>query len=155
MKLLRIYTDTSVFGGCFDEEFAQESKAFFEEIRAGKFVLVISATGLGELEKAPDYVQKVLTELAPETVEVIDFSEEIILLRDAYLKAGILGPEGKADAEHIAAASVADVDFVVSWNFKHMVHYEKISGYQAINLMNGYKEIRIYSPKEVVDDDEE
>ncbi len=40
--------------------------------------------------------------------------------------------------------------FVVSWNFKHIVHYEKIAGYQAVNLLNGYKEIRIYSPKEVV-----
>jgi len=45
---------------------------------------------------------------------------------------------------------VADVDFVVSWNFKHIVHYEKIIAYHAVNLMNGYKEIGIYSPKEVV-----
>ncbi len=155
MKLLRIYADTSVFGGCFDEEFAEESKAFFEDIKAGKFMLVISDTALGELERAPDYVQRILTELPAERVEVIDFCDEIALLRDAYLKAGIVGPESKADAEHIAAASIADVDFVVSWNFKHIVHYEKISGYQAINLINGYKEIRIYSPKEVVDNDEE
>ena len=52
-------------------------------------------------------------------------------------------------------ASVADVDFVVSWNFKHIVHYEKISGYQAVNLMGGYKEIRIYSPRELVESEEE
>lgn len=155
MKLLRIYADTSVFGGCFDEEFADESKMLFEDIKAGKFTLVVSGTTLGELEKAPDYVQKVLSQLPPERLEVIDFCDEIALLRDAYLEAGILGSESKADAEHIAAASVADVDFVVSWNFKHIVHYEKISGYQAINLMNGYKEIRIYSPKEVVENEEE
>ena len=154
MKLLRVYADTSVFGGCFDEEFAQESKAFFEDVRNGKFTLVVSATVLAELEKVPDHVQKVLTELPPETVEAIEFSEEIAVLRDAYLKAGILRQEARADAEHIAAASVADVDFVISWNFKHVVLYEKISGYQAINLMNSYKEIRIYSPKEVVEDEE-
>ena len=155
MKLLRVYADTSVFGGCFDEEFAEESKAFFEDVRSGKFTLVVSATVLAELEKAPNHVQKVLTELPPETVEAIEYSEEIGILRDAYLKAGILRPEAQADAEHIAAASVADVDFVISWNFKHVVHYDKISGYQAINLMNGYKEIRIYSPKEVVVDEKE
>jgi len=150
MKQLRIYADTSVFGGCFDKEFAEESKSLFEDIKAGKFALVISSTTLGELEKAPDYVKKVLAELPTENVEVINFCDEIVVLRDAYLEAGILGSEGKADAEHIAAASVADVDFVVSWNFKHIVHYEKIRGYQAINLINGYKEIHIYSPKEVV-----
>jgi len=155
MKQLRIYADTSVFGGYFDEEFAKESKLLFENIKKGKFLLVISTTILGELEKAPDHVQKVLSELPPEMVELIEFSKEIGLLRDAYLEAGIVGTEHKADAEHIATASVADVDFVVSWNFKHIVHYEKINGYQAINLMNGYKEIRIYSPKEVVENDKE
>ena len=155
MKRFRVYADTSVFGGCFDDEFAEESKLFFADIKAGKFVLAISATTLGELERAPDYVQSVLAELPSEQVEVIEYCDEIARLRDAYLEARIVDSENKADAEHIASASIADVDFVVSWNFKHIVHYEKISGYQAVNLMNGYKEIRIYSPKEVVGNDEE
>ena len=60
MRRPRIYADTSVFGGCFDDEFATESKLFFESIKSGKFMLVISTTTLGELEKAPDYVQNVL-----------------------------------------------------------------------------------------------
>jgi len=71
------------------------------------------------------------------------------------LRAGILEPESSADAEHIASAPIAGVNFVVSWNFKHIVHYERISAYQAVNLMNGYREIRIYSPREVVNYDEE
>jgi len=155
MKQFRVYADTSVFGGCFDDEFAKESKLLFTDIKAGKFVLVVSATTLGELNRAPDYVQKVLIELPLENVEIIEFGDEIARLRDAYLQAKIVAPEAKADAEHIASASVADVDFVVSWNFKHIVHFEKISGYQAVNLMNGYKEIRIYSPKEVVESGQE
>ncbi len=150
MKQFRVYADTSVFGGCFDKEFAEESKRFFADIKAGKFVLVISTTILRELDKAPDYVQRVLNDLSPENVEIVESSDEISFLRDAYLQAGILGLGSNADAEHIASASVAEADFVVSWNFKHIVHYEKIAGYQAVNLLNGYKEIRIYSPKEVV-----
>lgn len=150
MKKHRIYADTSVFGGCFDEEFSEESKALFEDIKAGKFMLVVAATTLRELDNAPDYVQRILADLPPDTVEVINYSKEIGILRDAYLEAGIVGNTCKADAEHVAAASVAEVDFIVSWNFKHIVHYEKISGYQAVNLLNGYKPICIYSPKEVV-----
>jgi len=153
MKQLRVYADTSVFGGCFDDEFAKESKSFFEDIKAGKFIIVVSSTTLGELDRAPQQVQKVLAGLPAENVEIIEFSDEIAHLRDAYLDARIVGPEGRADAEHIASASVADVDFVVSWNFRHIVHFERIAGYQAVNLMNGYKEIRIYSPKEVVESD--
>jgi len=151
MKQLRVYADTSVFGGCFDDEFSPESKKFFEEIRESKFILVVSETTLIELNRAPDFVQKILTELPAENVERMNFSEEISLLRDAYVEAKIVGPESRADAEHIASATVADVDFVVSWNFKHIVHYDKISGYQSVNLMKGYREIRIYSPKEVVE----
>lgn len=155
MKRFRVYADTSVFGGCFDDEFAEESKSLFANIKAGNFTLVVSTTTLAELRRAPDYVRQVLAELPRDAVEALEFSEEIVRLRDAYLAAGILEPENKSDAEHIASASVADVDFVVSWNFKHIVHFKKIAGYQAVNLMNGYKQIRIYSPKEVVESDEE
>jgi predicted nucleic acid-binding protein len=155
MKRFRVYADTSVFGGCFDDEFADESSRFFTAIREGRFTLLVSATTLAELQKAPDNVRRVLAQLPPDAVEVLEFSQEIARLRDAYLAAGILKQENKSDAEHIASASVADSDFVVSWNFRHIVHFEKIAKYQAVNLMNGYREIRIYSPKEVVESDEE
>lgn len=151
MKQLRIYLDTSVFGGCFDEIFRKESELLFQEIKNGKFTLVISGTTSRELNDAPQTVQDVLTGLPPEMVEIIDLSEEIYALRDAYLKAAVVGPASEADAEHIAAATVAGVDFVVSWNFKHIVHYDKIRGFQAINLLQGYEPIQIFSPKEVVD----
>lgn len=150
MKRLRIYADTSVFGGCFDDEFSEDSKALFDEIRDGRFILVISTTSLKELNHAPDYVQQVLADLPPQMIQIIDYSEEIATLRDAYLNANVVGHSCKSDAEHIAAASVAEVDLVVSWNFKHIVHFEKISGYHAVNLLNGYKTIRIFSPKEVI-----
>jgi len=155
MKLFRVYADTSVFGGCFDDEFARESKLFFAEVAASQFILVISTTTLTELQRAPQRVRKVLANLPPQKVEIVEFSDEIASLRDAYLQAGILGPDAKADAEHIASASIAEVDIVVSWNFKHIVHFEKISGFQAVNLMKGYNQIRIYSPREVVNYDEE
>lgn len=150
MKKLRIYLDTSVFGGCFDDEFAEESKALFEQIKNGEFKLVISGTTLREIEKAPEYVQRILADLPVDNVELIDYSDAIAILRDEYIKTGVVGKSSKADAEHIASASVAGVDFVVSWNFKHIVHYDKINGYQAVNLLQGYKAINIYSPKEVV-----
>ena len=151
MKQLRIYADTSVFGGSFDEEFEKESKQLFEDIKQGKFLLVISETTERELNDAPPEVQEILGGLPPHMVETVSFSDEIRALRDAYLKAAVVGPSCEADAEHIAAASIALVDSDVSWNFKHIVHYEKIRGFQAINLLHGYEPIQIVSPKEVVD----
>jgi hypothetical protein len=154
MKRFRVYADTSVYGGCFDEEFVRESRGFFDAVHSGRFTLVVSPTVLTELQRAPEQVRKVLAGLPPAAIEMMDFSDEIRLLRDAYLQARVLGAEHLADAEHIASASVAEVDFVVSWNFKHIVQFEKIAAYQGVNLLNGYREIRIYSPKEVVANEE-
>jgi predicted nucleic acid-binding protein len=155
MKRLRVYADTSVYGGCFDEEFARESLAFFEAVRKGKFRLIVSPTVLAELQRAPLQVRRVLAELSEQAVEMVEIADEVERLRDAYLEAKVLSLEHLADAEHIASASVAEVDFVVSWNFKHIVQFEKITGYQAVNLLNGYREIRIYSPREVVANEDE
>lgn len=149
-KKLRIYVDTSVFGGCFDEEFAEESLTLFEEIKAGKFILALSSVTLQELSLAPEIVRRVLANLPPEVIEIIPDSSEILQLRDAYLAAKVVGPSCANDAQHIAAASVATVDLVVSWNFKHIVHYDKINSYHGVNLLHGYRPIPIYSPKEVV-----
>lgn len=148
-RLLRIYVDTSVFGGCFDDQFSVASRQIFENAIRGMFRLVISDTTLVELAGAPDQVQAILQSLSV-PVEYVRLTEEIEHLRDAYIAARVVGPASLLDAEHIASASVADVDLIVSWNFRHIVHYEKISGYHGVNLLNGYRPIRIFSPLEVV-----
>ena len=38
-----------------------------------------------------------------------------------------------------------------SWNFRHIVNFQKIPRYNAVNTLNGYKEIAIYSPLEVIE----
>lgn len=148
---IRVYADTSVFGGCFNVEFEEASRRFFEEIRQGRIQLVLSDTTALELTAAPESVRRVLTDLPPASIERIYLNEQVERLRDAYLAHGVVGPASKRDAEHIAAATIADVDLIVSWNFKHIVHYEKISGYQGVNMLEGYNAIRIYSPLEVID----
>jgi predicted nucleic acid-binding protein len=150
MGPLRVYADTSVFGGCFDREFDVTSIRFFEEIRRGEYVVVVSDVTLDELELAPDKVRRVLVDLPPEHVELVSVPLESDELRRAYLEAAVVGPASSNDAAHIAVATVADVDLVVSWNFKHIVHFEKIAGYEGVNRGRGYRSPRIYSPREVV-----
>jgi hypothetical protein len=151
VKLYRIYADTSVFGGCFDKKFARESHTLFEEIKGGRFHLVLSGTILRELQRAPVEVREVVGRLPEDCLEILEPSEEVERLRDAYIEAGVVGPSSLLDAEHIAAASVAGVDLIVSWNFRHIVHFEKIRGYHAVNLMQGYHAIPIHSPTEVIE----
>jgi hypothetical protein len=147
---IRVYADTSVFGGCFDVEFAEPSRRFFDEVRQGRIRLVFSDTTALELTKAPEEVRRVLIDLPPSVIERVFVNAEVERLRDAYLAHGVVGSASQRDAEHIAAATIAEVDMIVSWNFKHIVHYDKISGYQGVNMLEGYDAIRIYSPLEVV-----
>jgi hypothetical protein len=150
MRTLRVYADTSVFGGCFDEEFDKDSLAFFREVADGRFILVVSLVTLRELRRSPANVQKLLEGLPSGSVELVEDSPEIGRLRDAYVQAGVVTATSLDDAEHIASASVAEVDVVVSWNFRHIVHFDKIRGYEAVNLLQGYRAVRIHSPREVI-----
>ena len=150
-RQVHLYADTSVFGGCFDDEFQEASRKLFDEILAGRFFLALSETTIDELAPAPEHVRRLLRDVTTEDLQVIRFSEEIGRLRDAYLAAGVVGPASRLDAEHIAAASVADVDLIVSWNFQHIVHFEKIRGYHGVNLVKGYSPIPIHSPREVIE----
>jgi hypothetical protein len=58
MKPMRIYVDTSVFGGCFDDEFADPSRRFFELVRAGRVLALVSEVVVRELAEAPDRVRQ-------------------------------------------------------------------------------------------------
>lgn len=151
MEKLRVYADTSVFGGCFDPEFETASLAFFREVRNGRFVLVVSDLTVQELVDAPEAVRNVMDELAPDQVERVAITAECGSLRQAYLRARVLGPASADDAMHIAVATVMEVDLVVSWNFKHIVHFEKIAGFEGVNALNNYRTPRIYSPLEVIE----
>ncbi len=70
MKRLRVHADTSVFGGCYDDEFLDASRSFFDEVSAGRFKLVTSELVLRELALALESVQAVLGQLDPRSVEM-------------------------------------------------------------------------------------
>jgi predicted nucleic acid-binding protein len=150
MRTPRIYLDTSVFGGCFDIEFALESLAIFELIRSGSYCAVLSDIVLEELEDAPQRVRDIVLTLPEDSLELIAITEEIIQLRNEYEVAGILGPKWIDDMTHVAAATIARVDAIVSWNFKHIVRLDKMKSYNQVNLQNGYEILTIISPKEAI-----
>jgi hypothetical protein len=95
-------------------------------------------------------VQDALIELIDIDCEIISETEETIELAYKYIKAGILSKNFEDDARHIAVATVNNVDMLVSWNFKHIVHFDKIRQFNGVNMSEGYKQIEIYSPREVV-----
>jgi len=67
---IRVYVDTSVFGGTQDEEFFAESNNFFKLVRVGKYMVLLSDENQRELSNSPDTVQDVWQNLPPGSVEL-------------------------------------------------------------------------------------
>ena len=149
MKTPRIYIDTSVIGGCFDVEFALWSNGLMHDFRRGLFHPVLSEVVAVEIHPAPESVRVQYAELLNLGAEFLAVSDEVLDLAAVYEERGILAPRFRNDMLHIALATVADVDIVVSWNFRHVVRFDKIRLFNAVNLELGYKLIQIYSPREV------
>jgi predicted nucleic acid-binding protein len=145
----RIYTDTSVIGGCLDDAFEESSRQLFNRFLRGEDVIIISDLTLLELEGAPAEVQDVLEDVPPAHREEVEFTEEASRLADQYLRAGVVGTLSRLDAQHIATATVHRVDVLVSWNFKHVVNLDRIRGYNSVNMRKGYPMLEIRSPQEV------
>lgn len=146
----RIYTDTSVFGGCFDPEFRGASERLFERFRAGAELLLVSDLTRLELRSAPAQVQELLDSLPSESVEAVEVDEAARSLADLYVTSGVVGSSMLADAQHIAAATVHRADILVSWNFKHIVNLRRIHGFNSVNLREEYPLLEIRTPREVV-----
>jgi hypothetical protein len=148
----RIYVDTSVIGGCFDNEFSGPSIRLFEEFKKGLKIIVLSDLTIRELDNAPDYIRDIINEIDPSFIETVTLDNDSLELSNAYLAEGILGLGSMADAQHIALGTINKVDILVSWNFKHVVNYNRIRLYNAVNLKKGYGLLEIRTPLEVLDE---
>ena len=146
-RKLRVYVDTSVIGGCEDEEFREASQCLIDRCAQGEVTLVISEDTVEELRGAPRAVQNILQEIA--NSEALSITDEVEELAGRYIQYGALTEKMRADARHIAAATVAGVDVLVSWNFRHMVNIRRIQQYNDINRQMGYGPIEIRSPREL------
>lgn len=146
---MRFYIDTSVFGGYFDDEFDADTKKLFGEVDSGTIHLVSSVVTLSEISNAPIHVKELIQSYAAR-IEILELNKEVGLLSEFYVKEGALTRKFIADAQHIAFATMARVDALISWNFKHMVNFFRIRQYNSVNLRHGYPVIDIRSPREVL-----
>ena len=142
----RIYTDTSVIGGCLEDEFRGSSVALFDAFRAGTATFVVSEVTRIELETAPQAVRDIFDSVPPEYRELAPSTDEADSLAKAYIREGVLSQRDFADAQHIAIAAINRVDALVSWNFKHIVNTERIGRYNSLNLAHGHGILEIHTP---------
>lgn len=148
MKKQRIYLDTSVFGGLYDEEFQVYTEPLFERIKKSEFQIIFSNITEQELENAPEKIRATTGWLPENSIEYVKSDIEAVQLAKRYIEEGVVGATSYADCLHIALATIHNVNILVSWNFKHIVNVARIAGYNSVNIAEGYKQIDIRSPRE-------
>jgi predicted nucleic acid-binding protein len=150
VKKQRIYIDTSVFGGYFDDEFQEFTVPLFERMQKEEFIILFSDVTQEELEFAPEKVKKLVTGLKEDLTELFKTDDEVVELAAEYINEYVVGKTSYADCLHIALATINRADILLSWNFKHIVNIERIRGYNSINIKNGYNQLEIRSPRELM-----
>ncbi len=156
-KKLKLYFDTSVFNFVFADD-APDKKTItlklIEDVKTNKYDVYISAVVLREIREAQqEKAEKLMSLINDVQPFELEFDSECYALAYEYIKREIIPIKYEDDAFHIAVASVNDLDAIISWNFKHIVKLKTKKEVSGINLLMGYKEIEIYSPMEVIDND--
>ncbi len=134
-----VYVDTSVLGGQFDKEFDWQTEPFWNAVRRGEIVIIVSDILRAEMMAAPLHVRAFFDDLLLLPFEYVELTPEAENLAGKYISEKVVGQSCLDDARHIAMATIARADILVSWNFKHIVNVSRIRGYNSVNLRLGFQ----------------
>jgi predicted nucleic acid-binding protein len=150
-RIRRIYIDNSVVSGVFDKnDHPERVKPFWDAVFNGKIRVVLSDVLKEEVDDAPLHVRDFYSTIPESQIERIVSTDESYALAEQYIAAGIVTENSLNDSRHVALASVAGVDVLVSFNCTHIVTLNRILKYNAINVLSGYSQIEIRTPDEVI-----
>jgi len=156
MSTQKIYLETTLFNFYVDKDrdAHADTVRLFKEIAAGKYEAYTSRYVIDELKNAPeDKRDRMLNLILQYDIPILEPNDEAAKLAGLYVAEEIIPKRYHADGLHIAIATVNDLDMIISMNFQHIVKRKTIKMAGHINTMNGYKAIEIYSPMEVVENE--
>lgn len=102
----RIYIDTSVVGGYFDEEFKEATIKLFERLDNNEIILIVSDLLDLELINAPQQVREHLLKYSADKFQRVELTEEAIKLADIYINKNVVGKTSLEYYRHIALATI-------------------------------------------------
>jgi len=159
---LRIYLDTSVPNFLFAEDSPEKMEItldlFNNFIRPSIYRSFISPVVIAEIDETKDNDKriKLLNIFKEFPIEVLDYFEteevEIQEIADKYIENKIIPEKKISDALHIAICVIKGMDYLVSWNYKHLANINKENRIKLLNWELGYRhELRIITPLELMD----
>ena len=151
IRKMRVYLDTSVISALFDERNPERkslTEAFFAEI--GNFETFISEITVAEIERTPDMGLRSKMKDVVSQFSVITLTDDVEWIASEYILHGAV-PEGYSeDAYHISIAVLKEIDYLLSWNFKHIVRRKTRDIVRMVNTLNNLRQIEIMTPAELL-----
>ncbi len=147
---LDLYLDTSTIGGYFDEAFEKETRKLWKLQAKGIYRFYTSVIAIDEISRAPEQVKQLFAQTFNNENFILKDSEESERLAMAYLEQKIVSEKFFDDARHVAICTIRRIGHLVSWNFRHLANLNRESGFNAVNLLQGYPTIRILSPEPLI-----
>jgi predicted nucleic acid-binding protein len=160
LRIPTVYLETTIFNFPFADDaphYKADTLKFFAEIKAGKFRPFTSGYVIQELDNTKDVEkrEKMKALIDEYGVTVLPASDEAKRLAGLHIDAGIIPKKYETDALHIATATAAGIDIIVSLNFRHIVKHKTIIETDAVNIREGFKLVFIHSPAEVTSNEED
>src|SRR5439155_21133468 len=142
MPVVTCYIETSVWGSLAHGQPRDRKQVVHRLLRLLDGVhgtCVISDVVLAEIkDAAPRDAAEIRDQLTKTDHTVYPISSDMESLALAYIAAGVLPKRRHADALHVAAATCLQLDYLVSWNHRHMTRPMKRLQYESVNRLHGY-----------------
>jgi len=124
-----------------------ETRELWKLLQQDEYDVIISNLAFNELRKCTAKKRATLakyTQLIKYTrVPITSQQDE---LAQKYLQHNVLRKKSLDDLTHIACSVINNCDYIVSWNFQHFVNIKTINKVNAVNLLVGFREVKIVSP---------
>ena len=157
MRIPKVYLETTLFNYYFDADRDGhiDTVRMFEAIAAGKYEGYTSGYAIAELGNAPEPKRNgMMALLDKHGIIVLSITEESDQLADIYIRNGVFSERYRLDSSHVAIASIHGLDFLLSFNFGHINKIKTKRMTARINKEEGYQEVTICTPMEVLDYEE-
>jgi predicted nucleic acid-binding protein len=85
-------------------------------------------------------------------IDILRVTDETISLAERLVSAALVPKESAADALHIAIAAVHGIDYLLTWNCRHLANASRRSGIEAFIKEAGFISAVICTPEELMED---
>jgi len=155
MRKQKIYLDTSVISHLKQDDVPDkmaDTHTLWAELKNGLYEVYISEIVFEELlENEEPKLTLLLEYLSEMEYKLTEIDEEIRKYADKLVEIGILSINHYYDCLHIASAVISECNYLVSWNFKHIVRVKTVNGVRSVNAILGYRSIDIYAPNSFIE----